>query len=177
MTTVSELMTKKVSFVRAHDSLSVAAKMMWDGDCGVVPVLEAGGERVVGMITDRDICMATFMRDRPPSGIAVAEVMSRGLFSCTPEDSIEAAESLMRDKQIRRLPVLDASGALAGILSLADLVKRTRPTNGGGKKKQPQAPLLTPEQVTQTLANICQPPVEAPKPAKRSKPSSLEAVD
>lgn len=167
MPTVSELMTKKVSTVRAGDSLSAAAKMMWDGDCGVVPVLDANSDRVVGMITDRDICMAAFMRDRPPSAIAVAEVMSRGLYSCSPDDAVEVAEDLMRDKQIRRLPVLDASGGLAGILSLADLARR-RP--GNGKKKAPQ---IAAEDVALTLANICQPPQqEISKPVATKRASS-----
>src|SRR5688572_12968377 len=107
MTTVSELMTKKVSFVHADESLSDAAKKMWDGDCGVVPVLEAGSERVVGMITDRDIAMSVFLNDRAPSQMRVSDAMSRGLTSCFADDPIETAEELMREKQIRRLPVVD----------------------------------------------------------------------
>jgi CBS domain-containing protein len=165
MTTVSELMTKKVSFVRAHESLSDAAKKMWDCDCGSVPVLDAGGERVIGMITDRDICMSVFLNDRPPSAMQVSEAMSRGIYSCLADDAIETAEDLMRDKQIRRLPVLDANGALAGILSLADLVKRPR---GNGKKKAPQ---ISPEGLMVTLATICQPPaqeISKPVAAKRA---------
>jgi CBS domain-containing protein len=168
MTTVSELMTKKVSSVHADESLSAAAKKMWDCDCGVVPVLEAGSERVIGVITDRDIAMSVFLNDRPPSAMRVAEAMSRGLFSCFPDDAIETAEDTMREKQIRRLPVLDPSGALAGILSLADLVKRPR---GNGKKKA--VPQIPAEDVAATLANICQPPAqEISKPVAAKRASS-----
>jgi CBS domain-containing protein len=168
MTTVSELMTKKVSFVHTDESLSAAAKKMWDGDCGAVPVLEAGGERVVGMITDRDIAMSVFLNDRAPSQMRVSEAMSRGLTSCFADDAIELAEDLMREKQIRRLPVVDHTGALAGILSLADLVKRPR---GNGKKKA--APQITPEEVSSILATICQPAnQEISKPVASKRVSS-----
>jgi CBS domain-containing protein len=167
MTTVSELMTKKVAWVRASDSLSAAAKQMWDCDCGVVPVLEDGSERVVGMITDRDICMATFLRDRSPSGIQVSDAMSRGLHACAPTDEIERAEDLMREKQVRRLPVVDTAGRLIGVLSLADIVRRTRPSNGKNKKPQ-----IAADEVALTLANICEPPKNDAKPTSSRRSSA-----
>ncbi|HVJ14402.1 MAG TPA: CBS domain-containing protein [Polyangiaceae bacterium] len=168
MITVSELMTKKVSFVRADESLSAAAKKMWDGDCGAVPVIDAGSARVVGMITDRDIAMSVFLNDRPPSAMRVADAMSRGLHSCFADDAIETAEDLMREKQIRRLPVVDTEGALTGILSLADLVKKPR---GNGKKKA--IPQIAPENVAATLAIICTPPAqEISKPVATKRASS-----
>src|SRR5215211_1229064 len=107
---VAEVMTRDVSCCTADDSLSVAARMMWECDCGSVPVLESPSGRAIGMITDRDVCMATLLQDRAPSAISVREAMSHGLHSCTPEDSIARAEGLLRDHQIRRLPVLDESG-------------------------------------------------------------------
>jgi CBS domain-containing protein len=151
MTTVSELMTRKVASVRTSDTLSTAAKIMWECDCGVVPVLEADSDRVVGMITDRDICMATWSRNSPPSNVPVSEAMSKKLYACRSGDSISAAESLMRSKQVRRLPVVDA-GTLVGILSLADIVLQSRATEGKGKIVP-----LSGDELTMTMAEICQP--------------------
>src|SRR5687768_2334487 len=116
---VTDLMTRKVACVRADEPLSSAAKLMWDCDCGAVPVID-GSDRVVGMITDRDICMATWSRDQAPSGISVHQAMSEELHQCSPDASVATAEGLMRSKQIRRIPVVDENQRLAGILSLAD---------------------------------------------------------
>ncbi|HKO50575.1 MAG TPA: CBS domain-containing protein [Polyangiaceae bacterium] len=123
---VSDLMTRNVVSVRASEPLSTAAKRLWDGDCGAIPVLEDEGERVVGMITDRDICMATWSRNRAPSAILTAEAMSQGLISCSPTDSIDAAEGTMRSGQVRRLPVLDSERRLVGILSITDIARVAR---------------------------------------------------
>src|SRR5262245_7927747 len=121
---IRELMTKHVATVRPTDSTAVAARLMWDSDCGAVPVLDDEG-CVIAMITDRDICMAALMRDRAPSAIPVADVMSRDLHACGPEDNVSAAEQTMRGHQIRRLPIVDRERRLLGVLSLADIVRAT----------------------------------------------------
>ena len=120
---VSDVMTRDVSCCSAYDSLSTAARLMWDRDCGSVPVLEPDTGKVIGMITDRDICMATVLQDRAPGAITVREAMSDELHACSPEDTIVHAERTLRDNQIRRVPVLDRNGRLVGILSLADIVR------------------------------------------------------
>ena len=145
---VKDIMTSNVSCVRATDSLSSAAKLMWDCDCGAVPVVDESSQ-VIGMITDRDICMSCWSQDRAPTAIQVSQSMSRELFCCSPEDSLASAESTMRSKQVRRLPVTDGEGRLAGIISLADLVKQSR--QGDGQRRE-----AAPEEVTSTLAGICQ---------------------
>ena len=76
---VADLMSQDVSWCSSNDPLSVPARLMWDCDCGAVPVLDAQTGSVVGMITDRDICMATLMQNPPPSAIAVQQAMSRGI--------------------------------------------------------------------------------------------------
>ncbi|MFZ5895521.1 MAG: CBS domain-containing protein [Myxococcota bacterium] len=151
---VRELMTSNVACLQSSDTLSEAARVMWDCDCGAIPVTDGSG-RVVGMITDRDICMATWSRDQPPSGIRIADAMSRDLFYCSPSDSVSSAEFLMRAKQIRRVPVLDANEKLVGILSLADIVNRARRTEG------PTPSELSAGEITATLGNICQPRASA----------------
>src|SRR5690348_16991337 len=103
---IRDLMTRRVASVRASDSTAVAARLMWDCDCGAVPVLDDEG-RVIAMITDRDICMAALMRDRAPSAIPVSEAMSRDLQTCQPDDDVSAAEQVMREHQIRRIPIVD----------------------------------------------------------------------
>jgi CBS domain-containing protein len=149
-------MTKSVRYVRRNEALSAAAKIMWDCDCGTVPVLEETGERVVGMITDRDICMATWSRDAAPSSIPVSNAMSKDLYYCSSSDDITTAETLMRSQQIRRLPILDSSKRLVGILSLADVARRTARPGARGADAD-----IRPDELALMLADISQPPGSA----------------
>jgi CBS domain-containing protein len=95
--------------------------LMWDGDFGTLPVVADGG-RVVGMITDRDICIAAATKGRAASDIAVGEVITGKVFSCAPETDVRDALKLMRQERVRRLPVIGAEGALEGVLSINDIV-------------------------------------------------------
>lgn len=123
---IQKLMTKRVAWVKSGDSLSSAARAMWDADCGAVPVLDPANEEVVGIITDRDICMASWSRNQPPSSICVSEVMSHHVTTCFPTDSVAAVEALMRSEQVRRIPVVDHERRLIGIVSLADIAVATQ---------------------------------------------------
>ncbi len=122
MTTVNELMTRDVASCGTEDSLSRAAQIMWERDCGCVPVVD-DERRVVGMITDRDVCMAGYTSGRRLGDIVVREAMSRSLYTCGPADLLEVAERLMQTIHIRRLPVVDGSGHLLGLLSLNDIAR------------------------------------------------------
>lgn len=128
---VEDLMTREVEACRPGQSLAEAAGRMWRRDCGAVPVVDEGGA-LVGIITDRDICMALASRRAYASEVTIGEVMSRDLVTCTPEDDAEEALEAMRRRQVRRLPVVDAHGRLAGIISVADVLRRTR--KGGGRR-------------------------------------------
>jgi CBS domain-containing protein len=119
---VRDLMTADVVSVLLDDTLSVAARRLWEHDCGALPVLEGSG-RVVGMITDRDICMATWTRGTAPDLLSVKHAMSTKLVACSPDDVIEDAQAAMRSSQVRRLPVLDAEQQLVGIISLSDIAR------------------------------------------------------
>jgi CBS domain-containing protein len=119
---VEDLMTRHPASIRPEQTLADAAQVMWDYDCGAVPVVD-GSRKLLGMITDRDICMATWSRARAPSTIFVREIVSRAIISCHPEDTIARAESIMRANQIRRLPVVGPAEQLVGILSLADIAR------------------------------------------------------
>ena len=155
---IRDLMTKQVATVRATDSTAVAARLMWDCDCGAVPVLDGEG-RVLAMITDRDICMASLMRDRAPSAISVSEAMSRNLQCCGPDDAVSTAEKMMRTYQIRRIPIVDRDRRPVGMLSLADIVRAT------DRKKGRAAKEVAPAEIAGTLAEICATPVREPSRA------------
>ena len=119
---VAELMTTRVVSCTEHDDLSRAAQLLWDHDLGCVPVVDAHG-RVVGVVTDRDICMAGYTQGRPLSDIPVAVAMARDVVCCTEREDVVAVERRMAARQVRRLPVVDDDGDLMGIVSLADLAK------------------------------------------------------
>ena len=120
---VQSLMTQNPKCCRADESVQCAARMMWECDIGSLPVVDAD-KRVVGMITDRDICMTTYFQDRPPSQIRVQEAMATKIIACRPDDDIRSAERLMQDNQIRRLPVIDRDGHLLGMVSINDLARK-----------------------------------------------------
>jgi CBS domain-containing protein len=157
---VEDLMTRNVASVGSDQTLAVAAQLMWDCDCGALPVVETDSAKVVGMITDRDICMATWSRGLAPGAISVREVMSENLVACQPRDAIARAESVMRTKQIRRLPVVSSERRLLGILSLADIARAA-----GATSKLESDRDLSGDVLATTLAGICMAPAPAgPRP-------------
>jgi CBS domain-containing protein len=131
---VEQLMSRAVATCRPDDRLDAAARIMWEHDCGVVPVtvVEDGGERVVGMLTDRDVCMAAYTQGRPLWDIPATVAMSHVVRSCRPRDTIKSALAVMAAERIRRLPVLDErSDRLVGLLSLADVARQETRTHPG----------------------------------------------
>ncbi len=129
-TSVRSIMTGNVRTCSPSDSLSGAAQVMWEADCGVVPVVDEG--RVVGLLTDRDICMATHFRGRGPEELRVGNAMSKQVYSCSGDDSIGSALSAMAEHGVRRLPVLTSEGHLAGIVALADVARHARALTNSG---------------------------------------------
>jgi CBS domain-containing protein len=122
---VEQLMSLGVATCRPDDRLGAAARIMWEHDCGVVPVTipEAGGERIVGMLTDRDVCMAAYTQGRALDEIVVSTAMSDGVRACGPKEPIVNALRLMASGQVHRLPVVDDDGHLLGLLSFADVAR------------------------------------------------------
>ena len=147
---VSDLMTRPVQSCTVNDNLQRAAQIMWENDCGCVPVLDAES-RVVGMLTDRDICMATYTQGKAPQHVLVSEAMAREVYSCLPDDNLAEAEDIMRKRRVRRLPVVDLDGRLVGLISLNDLARESVRQQTRVQKD------LTPVEVSATLAAICQP--------------------
>jgi CBS domain-containing protein len=129
---VEQLMTRTVRTCHPGDMLNVPAQIMWENDCGCVPVVvdEEGGPRVVGMVTDRDICMAAYTQGRSLEAIAVSSAMSQRVCSCRPTDALRVALNVLRANQLHRLPVVDADEHLIGVLSLADIAREAGREHG-----------------------------------------------
>jgi CBS domain-containing protein len=109
---VKEIMSSKdIACCSLGTNLAAAAEMLWIHDCGMLPVLDDIG-RVVGVLTDRDLCIALGTRDRKASEVSVGEVMPRRLFDCDPEVDVLSALKVMAAEQVRRLPVVDATGTI-----------------------------------------------------------------
>lgn len=145
---VRDVMTRTVHTCAPQADLAAAAMIMWERDCGAVPVVGRDG-KVVGIVTDRDICMAVVTKGREASAITVAEVISGQIYSCAPDDDIKEALAMTGTYQVRRLPVVDAFGRIEGILSLTDIVRHA----GTAKGKKP--PALSCEEVLKALKAIC----------------------
>lgn len=144
---VKDVMTSPVQYCAPETSLAEAAMKMWDSDCGVLPVVDREG-KVIGMLTDRDICMAVTTKGRAASNISVWETASGKLYACSPNDDIKDALKTMAGQKVRRLPVVNDDGELRGILCLNDLVLQAEEAKG---KKMPD---LSSEDVINTLRAI-----------------------
>lgn len=116
------LMASPAHSCSPQDSLTLVARLLWDHDCGALPVVDEQG-RPCGMITDRDVCMGAYTTGKPLHEIRVSDVMSRHIHSCGVDEPLERAIAVMIDAQVRRVPIVGHDGRLAGMLSLADVVR------------------------------------------------------
>jgi CBS domain-containing protein len=149
MMNTEEIMTRNVKSCRPETSLSEAAVLMWDYDCGALPVVD-DENRVMGMITDRDIAIATATKGRLATDINVGEVMSGNVYACALDEDINSALKTMRREKVRRLPVIGANGKLAGILSINDVVLRAEQT------KAKQTPEISFDEVMSVFKAVCE---------------------
>ncbi len=142
---VSELMEREVKTCSPEDSLESSAMLMWNNDCGSVPVIEASG-KPIGIITDRDIAMSCALNHKPLWELRTSDVTNnRPLYSCNENDDIYSALTTMKTRRVRRLPVVDGSGCLQGIISIDDIVARS-------EKKTPG---MTFQDTMNTLKAVC----------------------
>jgi CBS domain-containing protein len=132
---VRELMTRTARVCHPEESLEQAARLFWEGDVGSLPVLDS--DQVVAMLTDRDVCMAAYTAGRNLANMRVSDCMSRDLVTLQPEESLETALDRMAKFRVRRLPVVDTSGSLLGVLSVADIARAT--ANGSGTRTMAMA--------------------------------------
>jgi len=156
---VKEIMTANPKACTTTTNLAEAASFMWDYDCGILPVVSDEG-RVVGLITDRDICIAGATKNRNLSDLAVEEIVTGNVYSCAPEDDVRTALDTMQQRKVRRLPVIAPEGTLEGILSLNDVTFIAKET---ADKKVPG---ISFRDLVETFKAVCAHPVPAEQSGK-----------
>lgn len=142
---ISTLMNKEVFAIKSNETLHEAARLMWEHDCGALPVIDEH-ESVVGMITDRDIAMAALLKGQPLTQLSIYDTMSKTVYRVVEDQPLESAESIMRLNQIRRLPVINKQQQLVGIISLNDIAMEFSTSRGKSVKAN---------EVAETLAGVC----------------------
>jgi CBS domain-containing protein len=120
--TVKEVMQKAVATCSPETDLGAVVEIMRDRDCGFVPVVDSHGI-VVGVVTDRDVCLAEGSKHRPLARVAVRETMSHPVFSCFADENLKTVLVTMAKHRVRRLPVLSKTGHLEAVLSIDDIVQ------------------------------------------------------
>jgi CBS domain-containing protein len=118
---IREAMTSKPCSIDAEKSVAYAAKMMRDEDVGLAPIVE--GDRLVGVLTDRDIAVRVVAEGRDPEQVKVVEVSSLDIVTLDPQQDLDEALRLMARHQVRRLPVVEEDGRLVGVLAQADIAR------------------------------------------------------
>ena len=157
---VKDVMKTDVGFCSTEDNLKKTAEMMRYRDCGVVPIVDAE-QRVVGMLTDRDVCLAVAARNRKASDIKTKELTNGKAIVCLPDDKLEDALKKMRKYQIKRLAAVGNNGELVGILSVTDILLAVRKDKDLKKK------------VYATLKGIFKPRPIVLREVSRSEPLAL----
>jgi CBS domain-containing protein len=155
---VRDLMNKNVSWCRPENNLAELAEVMWNDRCGALPILDDSG-RVIGVITDRDICIALGTRNVRASDILARDVSGPEHFSCSPDDDVRDALKTMATQEVSRLPVVDEAGQLAGILSIDDIIFRA----GGGRSN------LSDREIVDALAAMWEDRIHQPQAATEDR--------
>ena len=128
-------------------NLGSAIELLWERNCGILPIVDAK-KKVIGIVTDRDLCVALGTRNRLPGEITVGEVANGKVYSCRGQDDIHTALQTMANRRVRRLPVVNQEGVLEGILSMDNIVLHTE-SSGWGHRAE-----LSNEEVVETLRQI-----------------------
>jgi len=117
---VKDIMTKDPATCTPDTTLAEAARLLWEADCGILPVVEDG--EIEGVVTDRDMYIALATRNMRAASLRVGAVATKTVVSCAPEDDVQEALALMKQALVRRLPVLGFGGTVLGLLSMNDIV-------------------------------------------------------
>lgn len=139
---VKDIMTTDLKACGPDTTVAEAAHLLWEGDCGVLPVVDDG--ELIGIVTDRDMYIALATQDTRASHLRVGAVATKKIVTCAPEDDLKAALATMREARVRRLPVVGFGNSLIGIVSMNDVVLAA----GSGAT-------VTNEDVVETLKAIC----------------------
>jgi CBS domain-containing protein len=151
---VKECTTSPAACCGIDETLSEAAHIMWDDDCGFVPVVDFKSGKLAGVVTDRDACMAAYTRGAPLNQIPVTSAMASNVVTVRPTDDVLRALERMAQHQVRRLPVVDDSGTLVGVISMNDVVNASHTAPGPDRTRLRQ-------EVIEAMAAICRHRVHA----------------
>ena len=160
---VRDCMTTDLVTCHPEDSDAHAAQLMWERDCGVLPVVDES-DRIVGMVTDRDICMGAYTKGETFSTLRVRDAMASEVHHCSPADTLEDALNVMARFQVRRIPVVDDDQHLVGLLSMNDVTLAIDQLRDRSEKDYLTTAAL------ETLAAIC-----IPRQAGSPRPLSVSA--
>ena len=133
---IGDIMSRPVVVTRPDDTLEEAARLMWECDCGFVPVVDQENH-VTGAVTDRDICMAAYTKGKALRDLRVSDAMAREVHSVREQDDVKLAERVMAEKQVRRLPVVDRDACPVGVVTLGDVARfaaRQQTGRAGGQE-------------------------------------------
>lgn len=139
---VKDIMTTDLKTCTPDTTVAEAAHLMWDGDCGILPVVDEGA--LVGVVTDRDMYIALATQNERASQLRVGAVATTALTTCAPEDDLRTALSAMKRAHVRRLPVVGFGNAVMGILSMNDVLRAA----AAGKA-------IANDDIVETLQAIC----------------------
>lgn len=120
-----DIMTKNPTAANREMTLREVAVLMRDGDFGVLPVVEKDSNKLVGILTDRDIVVRAVAEGKNISDSTVGEAMSEKLYTAKPDDFVFEAVRTMGERQVRRIPIIDGEGVLQGIIAMADIALET----------------------------------------------------
>jgi CBS domain-containing protein len=140
---VQQLMTKRVYTCGPDEPLRAAARIMWDHDCGCVPVVDSA-ERLIGIVTDRDIAITAHMRGLPLEEIRIGDVMKPNVVGCRQTESVARAMDKMRKFQVHRLPVIDEFGRLTGLITSVQSTVSSCRTRKSGKRWPESVRIVSP---------------------------------
>jgi len=118
---IKDVMTSNPCSIDAEKSVAYAAKMMREEDVGLAPIVE--GDKLIGMLTDRDIAIRVVAEDRNPEQVKVADVASKQVVTIDPQQDLDEALRIMAKHQVRRLPVVEEDGKLVGVVAQADIAR------------------------------------------------------
>lgn len=152
---IADVMTMNPDWCIPQTPATQAARIMKDTNVGIVPVVDSeSGRTLVGVVTDRDLCLAVVAMGVHPDSVLVGQAMTSEVMACHPNDKLRKAADVMRDNQIRRVPIVDEQGVLQGMVSTADIIQRSN---------------LSPDLTHHILRKVTEPTEEASRPRAQMK--------
>lgn len=128
---VEQICTRPAKSCTPESTLADAGNLMGEADCGLLPVVDDAG-RVVGVVTDRDICLALSLTGKPANQVPVRILLQDAVHTCGMGEGVRDALRTMRTRKVRRLPVVDGAGVLCGVISLGDVARAAKPERLAG---------------------------------------------